>query len=464
MKMVESLFDAIRLSDDAPDAEYEDLRGGIPVETPQERELSEGGQGGGHRVAKGWPWGGQGVAKGPAIAPKAATWYSKSIPTTEISPLWWAKATRAVKWRWDRTARQGAFWTCAALSVLLAGCGIFPQWLALLAVNVLIAIVVDPYDVLGRRVALQSRILITASAGALFVAVCAPSVAAFAVFGVITVIGGILVAMCNTEWVVTANYVSSPAIFTAMANDATGSAHRSWEGCGSKIAYTYSSEMGYPPTSNFVWAILRGVYIIGWTLGVRRVISDDELAELEDEESRSLELGRKVRELSAENAELSERIAEIEDPELVDGLRARIRELEAEAEKDARAMGYFRMQAQKAEEAKVAELQKLAEEHAKEIERINDAREKELEALRTKHAVGLAALEAQCREDVESAENALLGDSGGLRERLLLAEIRSGITSQKQLSEITGIPRTTVRRILEKWKVEGTADVGDGAA
>ena len=127
-------------------------------------------------------------------------------------------------------------------------------------------------------------------------------------------------------------------------------------------------------------------------------------------------------------------------------------------------MGYFRMQAQKAEEAKVAELQKLAEEHAKEIERINDAREKELEALRTKHAVGLAALEAQCREDVESAENALLGDSGGLRERLLLAEIRSGITSQKQLSEITGIPRTTVRRILEKWKVEGTADVGDGAA
>ncbi len=454
MRMIESLFDMVRLSDDAPDEGYDSLRGGIPVETPQERELSGGGQGGGQGVATGWPEGGQGVAAGRHKAPAATPWYSKSVPTTEISPMWWAKATREVCWRWDRAVRQIVWWICVAVTVLLAGCGVFPQWLVLTMVNTLLFLVIDPFMVLGRRVAIQSRLLLATSAGSLFVAICSPSIPAFAVFGVITVFAGVAVAMCNTEWVVTANYISSPTIHAAMANDPTSSAHRSWEGFGSKLAYTYSSEMGYPPTSNFIWAILRGVYVIGWTLGVKRVITEDEVAEMESNEERAQNLEAQVRELRYENEMLSQKIDELEDPELVEGLRAQVRNLKEELGKSDRAQSYFRGETKKAQEEKEADLLKMAEEHAKEIDDLNTSHAKELEALRLEQAAELAALKEQCRQDVEAAETAMLGDSGGLREKLLLAMLQNGVSSQKQLSEMTGIPRTTVRRILDKWRVD----------
>lgn len=450
MRMIESLFDMIRLSDDAPDEGYDSLRGGIPVETPQERELSGGGQGGDQGVSKGWPGGDQGVATHGRKAPATTFWYSKSVPTTEISPMWWAKATRAVRWKWDRAVRQAVWWSGAVLTALLAGCGIFPEWLALTFVNALLFLVIDPFGVLGRRVAIQSRLLLAVSAGALFVAICAPSVPTFAVFVVTAILSGIAVAMCNTEWVVATNYISSPTIHAAMANDQTSSAHRSWEGFGSKLVYTYSSEMGYPPTSNFIWGILRGVYVIGWTVGVNRVVTEEELAELDAKEGRAESLEKKVKELTWENEELAGRLEELEDPELVEALRAKIRELKEEAGKEARAQIYFRGEMKKAQDEKEAELKKLEEE----FEALRQAHAKEVEALRREQEAEIAALKEQCRLDVEAAENAMLGDSGGLREKLLLAEIQAGVTSQKQLSEITGIPRTTVRRILEKWRVK----------
>ena len=302
---------------------------------------------------------------------------------------------------------------------------------------------------------------------ALFVAICAPSVPTFAVFAVIAILSGIAVAMCNTEWVVTTNYISSPTIHAAMANDQTSSAHRSWEGFGSKLAYTYSSEMGYPPTSNFIWGILRGVYVIGWMVGSKRVVTEEELAELDTEAGRTESLEKKVRELTWENEDLSKRLGELEDPELVDALRANVRELKEEAGRERRANFYLQGETKKLKDEKEAELKAAEDKHEKELGRIQAAHTKELEALRRKQEAEIAALKEQCRLDVEAAENAMLDDSGGLREKLLLAEIQAGVTSQKQLSEITGIPRTTVRRILEKWRVSQapseTPSEGDAA-
>lgn len=465
VRLVESFLDMIRLRDDAPDEGVADLRGGAPVETPQEREAAEWG---GRGVATGWPQGGQGVARGEKKVAtggkKVATdenmvatggkrvargwpWYGKGVPQTDLSPLWWAKATRKVRWKGDRPLRLFIWWGGVVVTLFLAGGPLLP----VAAVPVcMVALgleffLLDPFEMFARRIAMQSRLLIIGAALFAAFAFASPSIGSIAVAILAAAIAALMVVTCNTDWVVTTNYISSPAIHSAMENDSTDSAHRSWQGLGSKLAYTYSSEMGYPPTSNFIWALLRGVYVIGWVLGAKHIVTEEEELAVEEDASASLaaraeRLAAEVEALERENERLRGTIGELEGD--ADYLREQLEEAKEDVEKaKARANGvYWDFDKERKRNAE------LVGEHRKELAAMEEEHRNELSAMEERHGEELAEMERQ-----------LLEDSGNIRERFLRAELEAGITSASQLSDVTGIPRSTVRRILDRWKAEEAA-------
>lgn len=387
---------------------------------------------------------------------RAFGWWRKPLPKDEIDAMWWAKAARSVVWKGSYPLRIAGFLGGAvAVTVLAAnaagggwfagdGWGGAKNMLAAILVFVAYGIITDPFAVLCRRFAPQSRALLGGIGIMLGALASWPSWPLFVATCVYTAIVLVVVGICNTEWLVAVTYLTSPSIYDAMRRDPKKSAMKSWDAGGARKTMTFCSEYGTFITSPYLYRMAQGIYTIAWLLGHEKGEEDAEAELLErdegdgddwDDGDDEEETGRKV---CADGYVFSGLTQEDYD----DVWNALKSEREAR-EEDAATWSEERGELLETLRAAQVEKQRLLQE-------VGEAK-KQAEEART----------AADREREGSKNDAVFLRIGRIRY-----EYDNGSRSARAIAKATGYPASTVQDLLRRWKAmengEGIKNLTEG--
>lgn len=366
--------------------------------------------------------------------PRAAAGVPEMV---EAGPFWWAKAARNVSWRGDRAARilicGGAVAVTAFVTAVFGGryAG------AMAAATVMAFIILDPITILCRRVAIQTRVLISIALSALVFSSIWPSPQAWIATVIIAFVAVALSILGNEQWVVETNYCSSSELYKAFARNPNESSRQALNTKEPAI-FAFLTELGLSPQDHLTWAAACGCFCMGWLAGRKNgavSVADKEHAAVAAE----------VEELQEEIEELDARCEEAEAE------KEQLEEDKAELEEEIKRLKAWQEESRKENEdliEQVTELQREAMERPSEST-IRVWQEKET----ADKIKGLEDQIAALKEEAEEFDQKLLVEKDdGYREKLMWYEWQLGSRSAREISRNTGVPRSTVQRWINKKK------------
>lgn len=471
MGIMERMMDCFALEKEDPDFGAMEYRGGAPVVPPQEYDNTQEQE----KAGRSGDVPGAFQGRSEAFQERSEAFQGRSedvlersrglrgvfrswrrpVPKDRIDAMWWAKSARNVVWRGSEPLRILLF-AGGAVALLAVVYNMRPAREVATAAIALggTFLVGDPFRVIRRRFAIQSRILAAVFLTFLTVALWVPELPMFAATGVLGIIVVLMVMACNTEWLVETTYMASASIYDAMRRDPKGSAMKSWDAGGAREAMTFCSEFGSFVTSPYIYRMLQGVFIIAYLRG--RSYEGEEEREVDED-------GRVLAGATQEDYD--------EAMEQCDLLQE---EQEEEREKWEDEMQKLYDELGEAKSTKAADERKkrvLLNSYDRAVEE-RDAAAAEADGLRARND----ELEASCRELRENnAEMAT--ELAGLRGRVAEMEIReredadavrlgrirkeydAGNRSARRIAQVTGYPQTSVYNIMRRWKAEEEGDM-----
>lgn len=391
-QMIGRMFEAFRMREEP---EYEESEEVFDNDT-------------GIEVSQGWDGVSQardGVSQEPEEASQEELWDGPSgvegVPEIAANPLWWAKAARNVSWKGQRPVRI-AISAGGAVAAILVGATVGGTAAVFFGVAALtIFLIADPIQLFCRRIAIQTRALISIGAWLAAFLIWRPSVPAAVTLGIYAALAAVLIRLGNNQWVVEANYCSSRELYMAFRANPAESAHQALRTKESTI-YTYWYEMGVPPKDPLSWALACGTFCLGWLSGKKNGQSS-----LAEDDRHTYE--KRLRAIQRELADARKKAGEADE----------WMERALDAEKALKAETYGKGQ-------------------------MFDLRDR------------LTAEKEELKKQLSELEKAYLEKKDdGYREKLLWYEYHAlGNRSVREISRNTGIPKSTVQRWVAKQKEE----------